>query len=139
VFCWDFVDGVWIEIMDIMYDFVGILLNDVCWNYGFNVCFVEILLMDYGLGLWLQGVISLRICWGICDENRCVILLRILYMLRLKVVEISMVKNMKLKIEIYWFWTLMSQAVQSGLSRRPDQNSPGVDQVGELRLFLYGT
>ena len=25
-----FVDGVWIEIMDIMYDFVGILLNDVC-------------------------------------------------------------------------------------------------------------
>jgi hypothetical protein len=31
----------------------------------------------------------------ICDENRCVILLRIIYMLRSKVVEIGMVKNMK--------------------------------------------
>ena len=36
-----------------------------------------------------------------CGENRCVIVLRILCMLRLKVVEISMVTNVKLKIQIY--------------------------------------
>ena len=55
-------------------------------------------------------------------------------------VEISMVMNVKLKIEIYWFlWTMMSQAVQLGLNHRPDKNNPEVEQVGELHLSFYTT
>ena len=59
--------------------------------------FVEILLKDFMLKCMSSMCILLRDC----GENRCVIVLRILCMFRLKVVEISMVTNVKLKIEIY--------------------------------------
>jgi hypothetical protein len=36
-------------------------------------------------------------------------------------------------------WTVMSQAVQSGLNHRPDKNNPEVEQVGELHLSFYTT
>ena len=94
----------------------------------------------------LLGFYWMIMCWNLLVQ--CVFSVGILlsdYVLKFMVsicdfVEISMVTNVKLKIEIYWFlWTLMSQAVQSGLNHRPDKNNPEVEQVGELHLSFYTT
>ena len=113
-FCWDFVDGLYAEIYGYNVWFVGILLNDFVLKFMGSMCVFGWNVVD-GLGVEIYGF-NIWFCWNKygdeCEiENRNILIL----------------------------WTMMSQAVQSGLDHRPDKNNPEVEQVGELHLSFYTT
>jgi hypothetical protein len=99
-----------------------------CWD------FIEGYVLKFMVLMW----VLLRFCWGICGENRCVIVLRILCMLRLKVVEISMVTNVKLKIQIYWCLDIDVAGGAVGIEPSSRQEQPR-SRTGRWisPLFLY--